>query len=448
MSGKHRKKISRPAAAVAAVVTPAGVLAAALAVSGFSPGAAPSTTETSAPSAVDLLALITPANSTAQFFAGTTYYGTNYANTSYAPQQVVPFLAGPQGIANAISGANDGPGGDRTVVLASGWGAGQTGTALGELAQNNPGALSDIDLAILDNNTNRAAGGFWTTYAPFAPLLGTSAAPTSSNLDSHVLDVAYAYNINSDAPTDPLNPFAVGNSLAAYAYGYGGEQTADVPQAAIDEAKGPSNVPHHHYIVHPDGTYTAVDLPGSSTTYVTFESEHLPLLRPLRLVPGGDIVANTLEPTTTELVDAGYQNGKPIPSDPRVPQPMTPGSSLGNLGGVPGSIPAGLAAGASTATQDVTSPTNLITKPIDEAGKLPSLPGVSSLPGLSPSTLTNSSVSSNTLKASSPNKFLPGLPGTGNNSPSGSSGGGNGLKNVADTVNNAVKNVTDGLTGK
>ena len=47
------------------------------------------------------MALITPANSTSQIFAGTTYYGTDW-RPIYGPQQVVPFLAGPQGIANAI----------------------------------------------------------------------------------------------------------------------------------------------------------------------------------------------------------------------------------------------------------------------------------------------------------------------------------------------------------
>ncbi len=54
----------------------------------------------------------------------------------------------------------------------------------------------------------------------------TSADPTPSNLNVKVLDVAYEYNINSDAPVDPLNPFALGNSLAAYVYGYGQESTA------------------------------------------------------------------------------------------------------------------------------------------------------------------------------------------------------------------------------
>ena len=53
------------------------------------------------------MALITPANSTSQFFAGTTYYGTDWTDPPiYGPQQVVPFLSGPQGIADAITIAN------------------------------------------------------------------------------------------------------------------------------------------------------------------------------------------------------------------------------------------------------------------------------------------------------------------------------------------------------
>jgi hypothetical protein len=466
MAGRHSKR-SRPVAAVAAVVAPAGLAAAAMAVSSMTGGvAADPTSAAKPPSAVDLLALITPANSTAQIFAGTTYYGVNYADSSYGPQTVVPFLAGPNGIATAISDANDGPlpTSDRTVVLASGWGAGQTGTALGELAQNDPGALSDIDLVILDNNTNRAGGGFWTTYAPFAPLLLTSADPTPSGTGVPTLDVAYEYNINSDAPVDPLNPFALGNSLAAYAYGYGAESSSlnitQDPDTKVLTYKAPDGKetilePGTHYVVDSDGNITpvATDLQGTdgkkvTTTYITVDSGELPLTRPLRLLPGGDILADTIDPTMTQLVNAGYNDGKgtednpAIPLDPTVTRPMQPGSSLTGLGGVPGSVPAGLDAGATTATKDVTNPTNFVSKPLDEAGKLPVISG------LSPSTLTNSTVSPNTLKPNSPNFFAPVIPGTGNNTRSTGSAttGSNVAGNFTDQVKKAVDKVTGGLT--
>jgi hypothetical protein len=41
--------------------------------------------------AVELIALITPASSTAQIFAGTSYYGTDWT-TVYGDQQIVPFF--------------------------------------------------------------------------------------------------------------------------------------------------------------------------------------------------------------------------------------------------------------------------------------------------------------------------------------------------------------------
>lgn len=461
MAGKHRK-ISRPAAVVAAVVAPGGIAAAALAVSGFSPGGAPSPSETPTPS-VGLAALITPSNSTAQIFAGTTYYGTDYTQPTddppYGPQQVVPFFRGPDGIATAIKAAGEDQKG--TVVLASGWGAGQTGTALGDLKASKDPALNNIKLVILDNNTNRAGGGFWTTYAPFAPLLGTSAAPTPSDTGAVTLDVAYEYNINSNAPVDPLNPFALGNSLAAYAYGYGAEQNTQLPQEVQDEIAAaqaheadPNNnpaVPRHAYVVKADGMIDeskTTEVEGT-TTYVTYESDNLPLTRPLRLLPGGDILADTIDPTMTQLVNAGYsdtkgfQGDEAIPKDPTVTRPMKPGSSLSALdaGALQESVQEGASDGAQTAIEDVSEPTNFVTKPLKEAGKLPIISS------LSPSTQTNSTVSTNTIKASSPNFFAPVLPGTGNkNSSTGSAAtGGNALKSFTDQVSDTVKKVTGGL---
>jgi hypothetical protein len=431
MAGKHRKS-SRP---VTAAVAPGGLAAAAVAATSLATAVVTGTTTAAAPS-VGLLALITPANSTAQIFAGTTYYGTDYANPpTYGEQQVVPFLAGPQGIATAISDADDGDGPNRTVVLASGWGAGQTGTALGTLDDDE---LDDIDLVILDNNSNRAGGGFWTTYAPFAPLLATSAEPTPDNLAVPILDVAYEYNINSNAPTDPLNPFALGNSLAAYVYGYGAQSTAVIPQEAVDNAQDQSaTAQHYHYIVDENGTIIDTQRVEGNITYVTVKSPNLPLTRPLRLIPGGDILADALDPTLTELVNAGYQDGQPIPDDPGQTRPMTPGSSIGNLGGVPGSVPVGLEKGAQTAKDDLSDPTKFVTKPLGEFGKLP---GISSLPSL-----TNSTSTTNRLSTTVGNLFTPGANKPAGASASGSPGGANPVKSFTDKISDEVNKVTGGL---
>ena len=448
MAGKHRKS-SRPAAAIAAVAAPGGLAAAAVTLTSLSTAVVTGTTVAAVPG-LDLLAVITPANSTAQIFAGAVYYGTDYtkspASDTYGPQVTVPFFEGPQGIANAIKAADADPTDNKSVVLASGWGAGQTGTALGTLS---PSDLDEIDYVILDNNSNRAGGGFWTTYAAFAPLLATSAEPTPNDLDVPILDVAYQYNINSDAPVDPLNPFALGNSLAAYVYGYGGQSSAVIPDEAVTNAKDQSeDAQHYHYIVDENGGVIDRIPVDGNITYVTVKSTNLPLTRPLRLLPGGDILADALDPTLTELVNAGYNDGKGVPGDEAIPvdpgvtRPMQPGSSLTGLGGVPGSVVTGLQHGASTAVDDVTNPTNLVTKPLAEVGKLPVLSTLTS-------SLTNSSLTQATTTASIADKTsLPSL-----KKPAGTSSGidrplDKPLKKFTDRINDAVGKVTGGLQNK
>jgi hypothetical protein len=446
VTAKHRRS-SRASAVVARVLGPGGLAAAAVGITSISTALMTGTTTAVAPS-VDLVALVTPANSTSQIFAGTTYYRTDWTQV-YGDQVVVPFFLGPQGIENAIIEHRTDP--EKTGVVSSGWGAGQTGTALSRMTKEEK---KNVAFVILDNNSNRAGGGFWTTYAPFAPLLATSAEPTPKDLDVAALDVAYEYNINSSAPVDPLNPFAVGNSLAAYLYGYGAEANAVIRPDIIAEAQNP-NGPHYAYVLDSQGNPVGKPtyLPGSRTTYVTIQSENLPLTRPLRLLPGGDIVADAIDPTVTQLVNAGYNDGKglptrpAIPADPTVTRPMRPGSSLSALGGVPESVPAGLNRGGRTAVENVRNPRNLVTKPLDEAGKLPVISS------LSPPTLTNSSrstnesVSRNTIDRSSPNKFAPKLRGDRKSSNDSSTIGGNGLKNFTDKINEAVDRATSGLRG-
>ena len=122
---------------------------------------------------------------------------------------------------------------------------------------------------------------------------------------------------------------------------------------------------------------------------------------------------------------------------------MKPGSSLSALdaGALQESVQEGASDGAQTAIEDVSNPTNFVENPLKEAGKLPIISS------LSPSTQTNSTVSTNTIKASSPNFFAPVLPGTGNkNSSTGSAAtGGNALKSFTDQVSDTVKKVTGGL---
>ncbi len=136
-------------------------------------------------------------------------------------------------------------------------------------------------------------------------------------------------------------------------------------------------------------------------------------------------MADALEPIFTELVNAGYGDGlgeegnEAIPLDPTKPRPMQPGSSLGNLGDVPGTLQTGLDAGVKdaglktaqetaqddldagvkTAQDDLSNPTNVVTKPLGEVGKLPVLGS------LAP---PNSTLTTNKLSTTGGNLFAPG----------------------------------------
>ena len=80
---------------------------------------------------VELMALVSAANSTSQFFAGIDVLRHGLDERRTATQQVVPFLLGPAGHRGCDQRCTMTATLIRTGVTASGWGAGQTGTALG-----------------------------------------------------------------------------------------------------------------------------------------------------------------------------------------------------------------------------------------------------------------------------------------------------------------------------
>jgi hypothetical protein len=268
-----------------------------------------------------------------------------------------------------------------------------------------PGGPPDnVKLVILDNDSNFPAGGFWTTYYPFAPLLFTSAEPTPKDVTVPVVDTAYEYNVNSNAVTYPINLISDVNSLVAYAYGYGGEARAPMPADALTTQPGDA---HYHYVVAPNGDWVRVyeldPQTDGNVTYVTFQSDGLPLVRPLRLIPGGDILADTIEPVLTEIVNAGYKDNEPIPQNPTLTRPMgllPMSETMTMLARLPAAVETGVHNGLATAQADFSSPANFVTKPIAEVGKLP---GISSLPisQSTASTLTTKPVTTNGTNKSS-----------------------------------------------
>jgi hypothetical protein len=202
--------------------------------------------------------------------------------------------------------------------------------------------------------------------------------------------------------------------------------------------------PGTHYVIK-DGVIVDQFPAGTpqsnpSTLYVTVQSENLPLTRPLRLIPGGDILANAVDPLMTDLVNAGYNDGlgidgnPAIPEDPTVPRPMKPFSSLSALGAddVQEDVEDGATAGATTAFDNIGNPANLITKPLGEAGKLPFL-----------STLTNSSVSANNLTSAKSAAPEAKSATTGSNTERPKP-----LKKISDDFNSSLKKFADAVNPK
>ena len=107
------------------------------------------------------------------------------------------------------------------------------------------------------------------------------------------MDVGYEYNVNSNAVTYPTNVVSDPNSLVAYAYGYG-DGAARIRRPMPDLALEPvePGAQHYHYVVAPDGTVVQTIPVNGNITYATFESDGLPLTRPLKMLPGGSILAD------------------------------------------------------------------------------------------------------------------------------------------------------------
>ena len=207
MAGKHRKS-SRPAAAVAAVVAPAGLAAAAVAATSLidrrsSPARRAAVAPIGRPDGADHASQLDVA-----VLRGydVLRHGLRERRRCYGEQQVVPFLPGPQGIANAIKRRTMATP-IRTGVTASGWGAGQTGTALGSMIRPKIWRTSTWSSSTTTPTAPAVASGRRTTL--FAPLLLTSAEPTPNDLAVHCagcrLRVQHQRNAAS-RPAQPVSP--------------------------------------------------------------------------------------------------------------------------------------------------------------------------------------------------------------------------------------------------
>ncbi|CDO32146.1 PE-PPE domain-containing protein [Mycolicibacterium porcinum] len=200
---------------------------------------------------------------------------------------------------------------------------------------------------IFVNNVSRPGGGLLALATPFTNLFGlnltTPDAGSYTNADktkvlnTSILDITWAYNPLSDAPTT-LNPLAWANSAAAgvfLTYLLPDEDNnisshvlpkliggiADGVKVMIDPTggQGTSLIPGLGKLLDGLGI-KLLAFPGNAT-YITYDSGNLPLLEPFRvaphllnLVPGVDIptpLTDSIEPALRKLVNMGYQDVNP-----------------------------------------------------------------------------------------------------------------------------------------
>jgi PE-PPE domain len=312
---------------------------------------------------VDLAALIVVGSSThpdgsgtEDFFQGK--FNASPYNTTGDDIVHVNFFSGPAGIYEALQ-ANAG---EPNAVLASGWGAANASWLLREMeARNDP--LLGQTLFVLDNDVAMPDGGFGTRYPWFA-LIGVNPFPTPSvNNAAGVVEIAYEYDYNSNAPADVWNALAAVNSLVGYLYRHlnqaelnlpvdvngqpnvscGGANTCGITEnnvvvACPDAQCGP---------VPPGDRVAAYVTKRDNTTYVTYTSDGLPLANLIRdVVPFGDLIADLTEPLLKALVDSAYYNGNPIPADPSQYRPARlfppPNEIVATAAKIPGAIQEGI----------------------------------------------------------------------------------------------------------
>ncbi|WP_234706202.1 alpha/beta hydrolase family protein [Mycolicibacterium setense] len=200
---------------------------------------------------------------------------------------------------------------------------------------------------IMINNVSRPGGGLFALATPFSNLFGfdltTPDAGSYTNpdktkvLNTSILDITWAYNPLSDAPTT-LNPLAWANSAAAgvfLTYLLPDEDNnignhvlpkliagiADGVKVMVDPTggQGTSLIPGLGDLLDSFGIQL-LDFPGKAT-YITYDSGNLPLLEPFRMVPhlanllpGVDIptpLTDSVEDALRKLVNMGYQDVNP-----------------------------------------------------------------------------------------------------------------------------------------
>lgn len=289
----------------------------------------------------------------------------------------VDFRGGTRALRDAIAAHPEGP----NAVLSSGWGAANASLVLDRLDRAGAPVLANT-LFILDNNVSRPDGGFGTRYPLFA-LIGVNPFPSSvDTAAAAVVDIAYQYNYNSNAPADLLNLVAHINSLVAYLYDYRDQTQIDLPVdvdgrptvtcgaantcAVLVGGADPLPCPDARCAA-PDGDRIAAYVTTrGNTTYVTYTTDELPLTRLIRQALG-DTIADVSAPLLRLIVDSAYYDGNPIPSDPSRYRPARLIPSWSELTQTAGKVPAALRDGLETLSDNESQDSVLVeTGDLDE----------------------------------------------------------------------------------
>jgi diacyltrehalose acyltransferase len=170
------------------------------------------------------------------------------------------------------------------------------------VGQPNPADLSFV----LVEDLNNPDGGIDARF----PLLGLPATPADTPYDTDIYSIEYSGV--ADFPKYASDPFAVANAMAGYIYLHPfllpGWPTSFDTSALADAVQEP--------------TSAGYDVTGA-TDYFLIPTQDLPLLEPLRDVPGlGPAMADMIQPDLRVLVDLGYDRADP--SDVATPAVMSP----------------------------------------------------------------------------------------------------------------------------
>lgn len=211
---------------------------------------------------------------------------------------------------------------------------------------------------VLAGDPNNPNGGLLDRFdlppgsTPAMPSLGATFLPATPVTEYPTVIYDGEYDGFTDFPKYPINVLSDLNALLGVALVHGIYSTLTPDQLAPESPMNPGG---------------AIEVPTSTgytgdTAYYIIPTEHLPLLDPLRLIPGvGPLVSDLIGPDLRVLVNLGY--GDPaygwVNADANVPTPIGFLPSLADFEKVPGALVNGTEQGIQQLIGDLENPAQL-----------------------------------------------------------------------------------------